>query len=99
MGAPPFVRGGDFAFVAWQCAKATGRCGTRATNTAPSDSRLAEGVDADTHHLLAPVRRFDYIVVSLLPSRLRGHAKPVLVYARSGTPEGEWGVMGIRRLD
>jgi len=38
-------------------------------------------------------------VVSLLPSRLRGHAKPVLVYARPGTPEGEWGVMGIRRLD
>ncbi|HIC67913.1 MAG TPA: hypothetical protein EYM39_04185 [Candidatus Latescibacteria bacterium] len=52
-----------------------------------------------THLLLDPVRRFDYIVVSLLPSRLRGHAKPVLVYARSATPEGERGVMGIRRLD
>lgn len=74
-------------------------------NTGPSkphrtDARPSSGgVAADTHFLLDPVRRFDYIVVSLLPSRLRGHAKPVLVYARSETPEGEWGVMGIRRLD
>ena len=44
-------------------------------------------------------RRLDYVVVSLLPRRLRGRARPVLVYARPGMPGEDWSVIGLRRLD
>jgi hypothetical protein len=68
--------------------------------TAPSGSPLAEGVTVDTHLLLNPAwRRFDYVVVSLLPRRLRDHARPVSVYARPESADGEWVVVGLRRPD